>query len=120
MTQPITFAVKFTETYLKALKAIKRHSRAIAENIQDNAEGLALFPEKKGKPLVKVLAGLWSRRAYHQRYRIIYRIKKEGSIVEVLFAGIRKAGSRQDVYELAKKILRAPKPIRKGIKGKKK
>jgi mRNA-degrading endonuclease RelE of RelBE toxin-antitoxin system len=106
MTKPVLYNVLFTETYTAALRSIKRHGRSIIEEIQDKAEDLALFPEKKGKPLVKTLAGLWSRRAYHQRYRIIYRINEEELTVEILYAGIRKAGSRDDVYEKTKKLKR--------------
>lgn len=108
MNKQIVYNVLFTDTYVKALSIIKKHGRNIAIAIQEEAEGLAVFPEKKGSPLTKDLAGLWSRRVYHQRYRIIYRIKGKEMppTVEVLFVGLRKEGSKKDVYSRAKKALR--------------
>lgn len=106
MTKPVVYSVRFTDSYIQALRSIKRHGRSIIEEIQDKAEDLALFPEKKGKPLVKTLAGLWSRRVYQQRYRIIYQINEENLTVDVIYTGIRKAGSRDDVYEKTEKLKR--------------
>jgi len=108
MPQPIIHKVLFTDTYIKALGAIKKHGRNIAVAIQEQAEGLCIYPKKKGYPLTRELAGLWSKRVHRQRYRIIYRIRDDGEspTVEVLFTGIRKEGSKRDVYEQIKKVLR--------------
>ena len=106
MTKPLLYDVKFTETYVRALTLIKRHGRTIAGRVHVDAEDLALLPDQKGKPLVGALAGLWSRRSSRQRYRIIYRIDKHALVVEVLFAGIRREGSRQDVYQIAERTFR--------------
>ena len=45
-------------------------------------------------------------RAVGQRYRIIYTIEQNQVAVAVVALGIRKDGSKQDVYTLAKKLLR--------------
>ncbi len=63
-------------------------------------------PEKQGKPLSDELAGYRSIRAVGQRYRILYKLEEEQVIVAVVALGIRKAGDKKDVYELAKKLAR--------------
>jgi mRNA interferase RelE/StbE len=60
----------------------------------------------QGKPLLGELDGYYSVRAVGQRYRIIYAIKQAQVIVIIVALGIRKDGSKQDVYALAKKLLR--------------
>lgn len=107
MSQLIIHNVSFTDTYIESLSAIKKHGKNIALAIQEAAEGLCLYPEKKGYPLTRQLAGLWSKRVYRQRYRLIYQINDDTAppSVEVLFAGIRKEGSKADVYDRAKKVL---------------
>jgi len=108
MIKQKSYEVLFTDTYIASLKSIKKHGQNIAVAIHEEAEGLCTFPEKKGKPLIKELAGLWSRRVYRQRYRIIYRIKNatKTNIVEVLFVGIRKESSKEDVYKQVRKKIR--------------
>jgi mRNA interferase RelE/StbE len=63
-------------------------------------------PEKQGKMLVKDLSGF---RSIHVagRYRILYKIESKTVIVYVLAAGIRKEGDKKDIYQIAKKLLRA-------------
>ena len=63
-------------------------------------------PEQQGKPLVGELAGFRSVRAVGQRYRIVYRVERREVVVVIVAAGRRKAGDRNDIYELAKKLLR--------------
>jgi mRNA interferase RelE/StbE len=41
-----------------------------------------------------------------QRYRIVYAVQRERVIVYVMAVGLRRQGSRSDVYQLAKKLLR--------------
>jgi len=41
-----------------------------------------------------------------QRYRIIYRVERSAVVVVVVAAGIRKDGSREDVYRVAAKLIR--------------
>lgn len=79
----------------------------VREQIVGRAEKLADDPEKQGKPLLGELTGLRSLRASGQRYRIIYRVDRGRVLVLIVAVGIRKQGSRRDVYELAQKLLRA-------------
>ncbi|MFH0800030.1 MAG: type II toxin-antitoxin system RelE/ParE family toxin [Pseudomonadota bacterium] len=106
MNKPILYKVKITESCEKALAILKRHDRSIVDALLVKAEDLAFMPDKKGKPLVGALAGLRSRRAVGGRYRIIYRIDETSLIVEVIFVGIRREGSGQDVYRQTGKMHR--------------
>ena len=80
--------------------------RRIQEKIVARIDGLKNEPEKQGKPLIGELIGLRSLRAAGQRYRIIYKIEKGEIIVLVVAIGIRKEGSKKDIYELAQRLLR--------------
>lgn len=80
----------------------RRVRRQLARRIDDLTEA----PDQLGKPLLGELEGLRSVRAAGQRYRILYRLDGERVIVLVLAIGRRQAGSRRDVYELARKLLR--------------
>jgi mRNA interferase RelE/StbE len=67
---------------------------------------LAEDPDRQGKPLVAELSGFRSIRAAGQRYRIIYKIIRKQVVVVIVAAGIRKEGSKKDIYQLAKKLLK--------------
>jgi mRNA interferase RelE/StbE len=86
------------------LEAIE--DRRIREKIRDRIDGLAKDPEKQGKALIEELAGYRSLCAAGQRYRIIYKVEEEKIVVLVVAVGIRKGGSKRDIYSLAKKLLR--------------
>ncbi|MBI3327446.1 MAG: type II toxin-antitoxin system RelE/ParE family toxin [Nitrospinae bacterium] len=86
------------------LEAIQ--DRRIRGIIRDRIDGLAFEPEKQGRPLTGDLAGYRSLRAVGQRYRIIYRVEADKVLVLVVALGIRKEGSKRDVYALAQKLLR--------------
>jgi mRNA interferase RelE/StbE len=66
---------------------------------------LAESPAQQGKPLRGDLVGYRSIRAIGQRYRIVYQIVEEQVLVIVIALGRRKDGDRQDVYELANKLV---------------
>jgi len=91
----------------KALRLLKEISdRRIRQKISDRIDKLQESPEMQGKPLIGELDGYYSVRAVGQRYRIIYAIEQSQVTVIVVALGIRKDGSKQDVYALAKKLLR--------------
>ena len=79
----------------------------VRKEIVERAENLADEPEKQGKALLGDLMGLRSLRSSGQRYRIIYRVDRGRVFVLIVAVGIRKQGSRRDIYELAQKLLRA-------------
>ena len=93
------------------LPAAKKHlatirDRRIQEGLKTSLRRLEYEPDKQGKPLSNELAGYRSIRAVGQRYRILYKLEEEQVIVAVVALGIRKAGDKKDMYELAKKLAR--------------
>lgn len=96
------FKVVISPTALEMLEEVqdKRVRRKLAERI----EGLRVDPEKQGKALSGDLAGLRSVRAVGQRYRIIYRVKEAEVIVYVLAVGLRREGSKSDIYAISRRL----------------
>jgi mRNA interferase RelE/StbE len=98
------YRIVIQPTAFKLLKEIS--DRRIRQKISDRIDKLQESPEIQGKPLIGELDGYYSVRAVGQRYRIIYAIEQAQVIVIIVALGIRKDGSNQDVYALAKKLLR--------------
>lgn len=98
------YRIRIQPSAVKMLKGIL--DRRIQEKIRDRINGLAHEPEQQGKPLMGELAGYRSLRAVGQRYRIIYRVEKQKVIVFIIALGIRREGSRSDIYALAKKLIK--------------
>ncbi|TYQ24543.1 type II toxin-antitoxin system RelE family toxin [Pseudanabaena sp. UWO310] len=98
------YRIVIQPTALRLLKEIS--DRRIRQKISDRIDNLQESPEIQGKPLIGELDGYYSVRAVGQRYRIIYAIEQSQVTVMVVSLGIRKDGSKQDVYALAKKLLR--------------
>ncbi len=80
--------------------------RRVRQKIKERIDQLAREPEKQGKALTDDFTGYRSLRAAGQRYRIIYKIQDEKVIVVVVAVGIRREGSKRDIYALAKKLIR--------------
>lgn len=96
--------IEITPTALEALEGITdRRTRA---TIVRRIDSLAEEPTKQGKALRGELAGFLSVRAAGQRYRVVYRVEEEQQRVVVYLVGIRREGSRQDVYALAQRLVR--------------
>jgi mRNA interferase RelE/StbE len=100
----MTWRVVLTPTALRMLTDIS--DRRIRDKIVTVIDRLADAPEKQGKPLLGELSGLRSVRAAGQRYRVIYTVKELEIIVIVVAVGIRRDGSKDDIYALAKKLFR--------------
>ncbi|MFN2385068.1 MAG: type II toxin-antitoxin system RelE/ParE family toxin [Thermoanaerobaculia bacterium] len=103
MTPSRTHQVRWTETATGLLKAVgdKRHRKKIYET----AGRLSANSLLQGKPLAEDLIGFRGLRAVGQRYRIIYSVDPD--IVHVwAVGGLRREGSRSDIYELARRLLR--------------
>lgn len=98
------YQIKIAPSALKMLSGIS--DQRIREKIKERIDRLAEEPEKQGHPLVEELAGYRSLRAVGQRYRIIYRVERAQVVVFVVALGLRKAGSKSDIYSLAKKLIR--------------
>ena len=100
----MTWKIALTPSARQMLLAIR--DRRVRRSLAERIDGLANEPDKQGKPLIGELEGLRSLRAVGQRYRIIYRIEKQTIVVMIVAVGLRKEGSKKDVYSLAKKLLR--------------
>jgi len=98
------YRIVIQPTAFKLLREIS--DRRIRQKISDRIDKLKESPEMQGKPLIGELDGYYSVRAVGQRYRIIYTIEQTQVTVMIVALGIRKDGSKQDVYALAKKLLR--------------
>lgn len=100
----MTFRIIVTPSAIAMLKAVT--DRRVQEKLRDSIDRLAQEPEKQGKALTGDLSGYRSLRTVGQRYRIMYQVHRETVTVEVLALGLRKEGSKRDIYTLAKKLLR--------------
>ena len=86
---------------MKAVKDVR-----VRGIIADKIDDLAHEPTEIGYPLSDELAGHRSVRAVGKRYRIIYRIEESKRRVRIVVIGIRRAGSREDVYAVAARLSR--------------
>lgn len=90
----------------------KRHLANITDErvrvvVKAALKGLVTEPDKQGKPLTGDLEGYRSLRVVGQRYRILYKAEDSKVTVYVVAVGIRKEGDKADVYQVARKLLRA-------------
>lgn len=100
----MTYRVVIQPVALEMLRRIA--DRRIRDKVFQRIAELAQEPEKRGKPLRDELQGFWSLRAAAQRYRVIYKIERLRVEVIVVAVGLRRAGDRDDAYEIAKKLVR--------------
>ena len=99
----MTYKVEITDVCLSLIEKIP--DKRIQSIIMDRIEALKTDPEKQGKILVKKLAGF--RSIYVAgRYRVIYKIDDDSTVVWVVAAGIRKEGDQKDIYKVAKRLLK--------------
>lgn len=101
---PLNRRIFITPSAIRMIKALP--DQRLRNKMADVINRLAIEPDKQGKPLTGELSGFRSIRAVGQRYRIIYKIRREEIVVVVIAAGIRKEGQRDDIYALAKKLIR--------------
>lgn len=102
----MTYEVEVAPTARDALAAIT--DKRIQRNIFNRLLRLEKDPGRQGEPLSGNLDGYRSVRAANERYRIIYRIKDDASTVSVEFIGIRREGSKSDVYVLFSHLIERP------------
>lgn len=92
------YRLEITPLAIELLAKIK--DRREHQGLKKRIEKLQLEPEKQGKALSGKLSGYRSVRALGQRYRIIYRIDQTKIVVIIVGAGIRKEGSKKDIYSI--------------------
>jgi mRNA interferase RelE/StbE len=98
------FDVEWAPTAVRSLAGVS--DKRVQRKIFERAMALAKEPESQGKALVGPLAGYRSVRAAGQRYRIVYRVERGRVVVIILAVGLRRDGDRQDIYALARKLVR--------------
>ncbi len=98
------YKIEITPTALKMLKGIK--DRRITRQIVERIDRLQDNPEKQGKPLLGGLGGYHSVRAANQRFRVIFKIEDKKVVVVIVAIGLRKDGDKNDIYKLARKLIR--------------
>jgi len=98
------FAIEIAPTGYQSLKAV-RDKKSQGE-IANTIDGFARSPEAQGKTLAGPLEGVRSARAAGDRYRILYRVDAQNKLVSLLLVARRKAGAEDDIYALARKLLK--------------
>ena len=102
--KPRRYQIEWTR---KAIEMLKRVSpRPIQKEVFERASGLKKDP-KRGVALQRDLAGYYSLPAGQDRYRIVYTIDADEEIVVIHAVGRRAPGKESDVYEVARRILKA-------------
>jgi mRNA interferase RelE/StbE len=97
------YEVLWTETAFQMLSGIG--DRRIQQQLFDTSKRLEVEPDKQGKPLHESLLGYRSLRAAGQRYRVIYSLDPKTLRVYVVAAGLRRQRARDDIYELAQRMI---------------
>lgn len=95
------YRIKYTSTCVEMLRQIQQPQRGM---ILNRIGQLEKDPEKQGKPLIGPLAGY--RSLHVSRYRVVFRAIRDQVEVFILVAGLRREGAKDDVYELAKRLVR--------------
>jgi len=100
----VIYQIRLAPSAFQLLRDIA--DRRVQSKLKEAIDGLAETPEQQGKALTGDLGGYRSLRAVGQRYRIIYRVDASKALVLIVALGIRKGGSKKDIYALARKLLR--------------
>jgi mRNA interferase RelE/StbE len=100
----VTYRIVLTAPAREPLRAIR--DRRILRQLGRRIDSLAESPELQGKPLRDELAGFRVVRAVGQKYRIIYHVERGIVTVLVVALGRRRSKSKEDIYELTRKLLR--------------
>ena len=99
-----TYAIEISPTAFRCLKAIR--DRKTQSEVRGAIDGLARRPETQGKTLFKPLEGVRSIRAVRSRYRILYRVDSANKLVSILLIGERRPGREEDVYMVARRLVK--------------
>ncbi|MFQ5866012.1 MAG: type II toxin-antitoxin system RelE/ParE family toxin [bacterium] len=97
------YSIQLTDVAKKMLKEIS--DIRIKKKIGERIDKLSNNPDLQGKSLKGILSGYRSVRAVGQRYRIVYKIEEEKVFVYIIGVGIRKEGSKGDIYARLKKLI---------------
>ena len=87
----------------KMIRGIR--DRRAQRQVLDKIRGLANDPEDQGRALLDEFAGM-RRVPAAGRYRIVYAVRRLRRVVAVLAVGMRREGSRDDVYRALARLIR--------------
>lgn len=96
-----TYEVRLTKPVLESLRKLR--DKCLQRTILGRIAKLESEPEAQGKELVGPLSGLRSLRS--GRHRVVYQVSHDPRLVSVVLVGLRRAGSGDDVYETAKRLV---------------
>ena len=102
MTQP--FRIEIAPTGYESLEEIG--NKKILEEVSKVIDGLEVDPGNQGKELMEPFVEVRSIGASRNRYRVLYKVNVPERLVSVLLVGKRRPGGDEDVYEVAKRLLK--------------
>jgi mRNA interferase RelE/StbE len=79
----------------------------VQQGLKNALNRLKEDPDKRGKPLREDLIGFRGLRAVGERYRIIFQILDGKHEVHVVAVGMRREGSRTDIYHIMSQLVRS-------------
>lgn len=98
------YRVKVTRTGLSSLRAIQE--KKILHEADDLIRSLEVDPSGKGESLGDPLERFRKASFWRNKFRLIYEVQEDGKLVLIHWAGKRIPGRPDDVYEVAKTILK--------------
>jgi len=99
----VNFTVELSDAAQEDLTAIR--DRKVVQDITNGLLRLEVEPAKRGKSLKVELKGYYSVRLARQRYRAVYSVAVQQGVVTVIVIALRRAGSKDDPYKVAKRRL---------------
>lgn len=96
-----TFSVELNHDAEADLLAIT--DTRIRKTISEGLLRLEVEPAKRGKAMRGELKGYYSIRLARARYRAVYSVAVRQGVVTVVVIALRRAGSKRDPYEVAKR-----------------
>jgi mRNA-degrading endonuclease RelE of RelBE toxin-antitoxin system len=101
---PSEYAIEIAPIGYESLQAVK--DKKTRNELVKTIDALSRSPEAQGKALLAPFEGSRSVRAVRSRYRINYTVDHDRKRVSILLVGARKPGDEDDVYALARRLLR--------------
>jgi mRNA interferase RelE/StbE len=99
-----SYRLSISETAMEMIHSIKNPK--IIDNLKETLIKLTDSPLKQAKPLSGDLKRYFSKRFYFQRYRIIFHIDRNLKEIQIDGVGIRREGSKDDIYNLMKHLIK--------------
>ncbi len=102
MAQP--YSIEIAPTGYESLEEIT--NKKILGEVSKVIDGLEMDPGSQGKELLEPFVDVRSLGASRNRYRVLYKVDESERLVSVLLVGKRRPGQDEDVYEVARRLLK--------------